>query len=452
MAPSTERLIGNGVVVTLDDESRVLTDGAVLVEGDRIAEVGATADLRRAHPEAELIDAGGRTILPGFVCAHHHFYSAFACGLASRPAKSFVEILQSLWWRLDRALGEEDLELSALICIARAISRGTTTIFDHHSSPSALRGSLDRLGEVVSSSGIRASLCYEITERHGPEAAEQAIEASRAFLDRARADQSGRLQGMVGVHASMTVGQEILERAIALAHSYDVGLHIHVAEDQADQRDSLEKHGERVVERLDRAGALNKKTLAVHGVWLDDREIDLLREHRATVIHCPQSNMNNGVGAARVLEMMRRGVRVGLGSDGMTSDMLEEARVALFLIQHDQERPPAGIAAVGRMLLETCPAIASEMFSTRLGTLSPGAAADIIISDHVPFTPISPENVVGHVLFGVSQAPVDSTIVAGRVLMHHKELKTIDWEEICQRAARLSPQTWERFEKGLASP
>lgn len=440
-----EILITHGTVLTLGQDNRVLRDGAVLIEGDKIAAIDATDKLVAAHPTAERIDARGRVVMPGFICAHHHFYSTLCCGLASKPGANFVEVLENLWWKLDRALSLEDCAVSAEIPILRAIRSGTTTIFDHHASPNAIRGSLHAIADVVRASGIRASLCYEITDRNGQQGTDEGIAESRAFLEEAKSDASGRLHGLVGLHAAMTISQPTLEKCVALVREFDSGFHVHVAEGQADQDDSLAKYGQRVVERLHAAGALGQKTMAIHCIHIDDREMDLLRETNTTVVHNPQSNMNNAVGAARIIDMINKGIRVGLGTDGMTSDMREEVRNGLWLRHHEHRDPRVGFVELATMLLNANAAIASDAFGQTLGALTVGGAADVIISDHIPFTPIEPGNVLGHVVFGVTAAPVDTTIVAGKVLMQNKELKTMDAEKICAHAAKLAPDTWERF-------
>jgi putative selenium metabolism protein SsnA len=438
-------IVGNGVVLTLGDDNRVIEDGAVLIEGSVVKEIGKTAALRTAHPGVELLDAGGRTILPGFICAHHHLYSTFACGLAPKPSASFVEILENLWWKLDRALDLDGVELSALIPLARCIRAGTTTLLDHHASPHAIRGSLDRIGDAVLRSGLRASLSYEVTDRNGPLGAEEGIAENAAWLERCKGDTSGRLHGLVGLHAGMTIGPKTLERCVALMHSAQSGLHVHVAEDKADQEDSLRKHGQRLIHRLRAAGGLGRRTMAIHCIHLSDEEIDILGETDTTVVHNPQSNMNNAVGAARVLDMAARGLRVGLGTDGMTSDMKEEVRAALWLRHHEHHDPRVGFMEMAEALLKNNPAIASRYFGQPLGRIAVGAPADLIVSDHIPFTPISPDNVYGQVIFGVAAAPVDTTIVDGKVLMRRKELLTLDWEEISQRARKAADGTWKRF-------
>ncbi|MBI5542483.1 MAG: putative aminohydrolase SsnA [Deltaproteobacteria bacterium] len=445
MANTDQKLVGNGWVVTLGEDNRVIEKGGVLIEGTTVKEIGATEDLKARYPEARFIDAKGRTILPGFICAHHHLYSTFACGISCKPSENFVQILENLWWKLDRALTLEDVELSALIPIARAIRAGTTTLLDHHASPSAILGSLGGIGDVVKKTGIRASLCYEITDRNGEQGADEGLKESREWLKRVKRDKSGRLHGLVGLHAAMTVGEKTLARSIELAKEFDTGLHVHVAEDKADEDDSVQKYGKRVVERLHAAGGLGPKSMAIHCIHVDDREIDLLRETNTIVVHNPQSNMNNAVGAARILDMIGRGIRVGLGTDGMTSDMREEVRAALWLRHHEHKDSRVGFVEAALALLKTNAEIASAFFGKPLGRIAVGAPADLIVSDHIPFTPLTPDNVLGHVIFGVAAEPINTTIVDGKILMHDKKLKTLDWEEVSERAAKLSPETWKRF-------
>ncbi len=435
-------LVGNGTVFTLGAANRVIPDGGVLIEGDRIAAVGPTEAL--AGRADERIDAGGRLIMPGLVCAHHHFYSTYACGLGSEPAANFVEVLEKLWWKLDRALDLEDVYYSALIPLARCIRSGTTTVLDHHASPHAIGGSLARIGDAVTEAGIRASLCYEVTDRNGLDGAKAGIAENEAWLERSRSG-GGKLHGLVGVHAAMTVGAETLDACVALADRYDSGLHIHVAEDRADQDHSLATYGKRVLQRLADAGGLSPRTLAVHCVHVDDTEVELLRESDTTVVHNPQSNMNNGVGCADVPGLLERGVRVCLGTDGMTSNMLDEARASLFVRHHVAADPAAGFGETAKMLFENNAALASTFFGRKLGVLEEGAAADVIVIDHVPFTPATADNVFGHILFGAAAERVVTTICDGKVLMRDGELLTLDVARIAAEMRRRTPSAWERF-------
>ncbi|MBI5510912.1 MAG: putative aminohydrolase SsnA [Deltaproteobacteria bacterium] len=438
-------LVGNGTVVTLGKNGKVITDGGVLYANGTIVEVGAFAALK---PRAKsIIDARGRLIMPGLICAHHHLYSTFACGLGFAPAKNFVQVLENLWWKLDRALDLEDVFYSAVFPLARCIASGTTTIFDHHASPNAIGGSLSRIGDAVRQAGIRASLCYEVTDRNGAEGAKAGLDESAAWLDAVRQGPQGMLHGQVGVHAAMTVGKETLGRCVELARKFDTGLHIHVSESKFDPEDSQKKYNKRVVARLQDAGALGDKTLAVHCIHLDDRELDLLAETRTTVVHNPQSNMNNAVGWANIPKMLARGIPVALGTDGMTSNMLEEARASLFIRHHVSEDPSAGFMDTAKMLFETNAEVATRYFGRRLGVLEAGAAADLIIVDHIPFTPISADNVFGHLLFGAAAERVQTTICNGQVLMKDGLLTTLDMEQLAKQTASRTVSTWQRFQK-----
>ncbi len=443
MSESVSLLVGNGIVATLGADGKIIHDGAVLIEGETIVEVGTMEEL--SGKGEHFIDAHGGLILPGFICAHHHLYSTFACGLAPEPAHNFVEVLEKLWWKLDKALDLEGVYYSALVPLARCIRSGTTTIIDHHASPSAIRGSLERIADAVEEAGIRASLCYEVTDRNGEDGAEAGLAENEAWLQRCQKNQ-GHFHGLVGVHASMTVSEKTLERCVELAQKYDTGLHIHVAEDRADQEDSLQKYGKRVIRRLYDVGALGPKTLAVHCVHVDEDELDLLAQTRTTVIHNPQSNMNNAVGSADILAMFEKGIRVGLGTDGMTSNMLEEARAALFSRHHVEGEPSVGFVETVKMLFDNNAALASSFFKRELGVLKKGAAADVIVIDHLPFTPITSDNVYGHILFGAAAERVMTTIVAGRILMRDGQILTLDREKIARLSRPHSEQTWKMFE------
>ena len=245
----------------------------------------------------------------------------------------------------------------------------------------------------------------------------------------------------------MTVGPQSLDASIAVAKEFDSGLHVHVAESPADQEHSLATYGKRVIRRLADAGGLGANTLAVHCVHLDDEEVGLLADSGTTVIHNPQSNMNNAVGCADVPGLLQRGIRVGLGTDGMTSNMLEEARASLFIRHHVAHDPSAGFGETVQMLFANNASLASQFFGRRLGELAPGAAADVIVIDHLPFTPVSADNVFGHLLFGAAAERVLTTVCDGKVLMLDGELKTLDMDAICGRAAARSAKTWDRFSK-----
>lgn len=438
-------LVAHGVVVPLDDGGTVIEDGAVLVEGDRIAAVGDSATLRAAHPTARLVDAGGRVVLPGLVNAHMHLYSTFAVGLGSEPAADFVGILEKLWWRLDRALTPASLVPSAVFPLAEGLLRGVTTVVDHHASPTCIPDSLLALEQAARQVGVRVNLCYEVTDRGGPAEAQAGIDENVRHLERCRANGDPLVSGSFGLHASFTVGDATLRQSVERARALAVGCHVHVAEDQADQDHALRVHGQRVVERLHAAGALGPKTIAAHCVHVDARERALLRETGTIVVTNPESNCNNAVGAADVLGLLAEGVTVGLGTDGMTADMLAEARVFPLVHRHVQRDPRVAFGEAADLLLRANARIASTLVGDRLGVLAPGALADLIVTDYVPFTPLTAANLAGHLLFGIARGPIDTTIVGGRVRVRGGRLVDLDVNALRAAARDAAREVWRRF-------
>ncbi len=442
-------LVCNGTVLT---PSRRIADGAVLYADDTIADFGRSTDVEarfyRAHgPRAKfrIIDAGQRVILPGFINSHHHLYSTFARGMAvpGRPAKNFTQVLEKLWWKLDSALGPEDIYYSALVALIECIRNGVTTIIDHHESQGCQDGVLDQLQQAVEAAGVRAALCLGASDRYRKGRA-GVIENER-FLEKLQAQPSRLVRGMVGLHAAFTVNDDSLERSVAAARRYGAGLHIHCAEDLADQRDSLRKYNLRVVARLKKFSALGKKTLLVHCVHIDEKEMELIRASGSSVVHNPESNMNNAVGCADVLGMLKKGIRVGLGSDGMSSDMLAQMRCAYLLQRHDKKDPRLAFAEAPAMLLEHNAAIAEKIFARKLGKIETGAPADLVILDYVPPTPLTRANILGHLLFGMVDAVVDTVICDGKVLMRHKKLLCIDEARVAQKSRQLAARFWKRI-------
>ncbi len=441
-------VIGNGVVITLGKENRIIKDGAVLIRNGMIEKVGAETEIRPSAPEAEYVDAGGRLIMPGFINAHHHLYSTFARGLAPHdpPPYTFVEILERMWWPLDKALGKEDIYYSALIPLIDCIKKGATTIIDHHESQGYQAGSLEQLARAARKIGIRSSFCLGISDRYGKGA--EGIEENVRFLKEVRASSAAEqrmVTGMFGLHAAFTVEDATLERAVAEADRLDVGFHTHVAEAASDEEASVAKFGLRVLERLQEKGALGPKSLAIHCVHINEREMDILRETGTAAVHNPESNMNNAVGVAPILEMMGKGIEVGLGTDAMTSNMCKEVQIANILQHLSKMDPRVAFVESCQLLLENNPRIASRLFGVEVGALKPGAAGDVIVVDYLPPTPMSESNFLGHFLFGICEVSVITTVVNGKVLMKDRELIGIDEEKICARSRELAAEFLKRF-------
>ncbi len=441
-------LITHACIATLGDEPQLLEDGAMLIRDGKIAALDTTMALATQYPHEERLDAGGQLALPAMLCGHTHFYGAFARGWAypGPPATRFGEILERLWWRLDKALTMDDVRYSALVCLVDAIRHGATTLIDHHASPNAIEGSLDILAEAVAQSGIRASLCYEVTDRDGPARAAAGIAENARFLRRMRAEPHPQLAASFGLHASLTLSDATLSDVVAAAAGLETGFHIHAAEGIEDVEDSLAKSGQRVIHRLHDADILGPRSIVAHAVHVDESEMDVLAETGTWVTHQPRSNMNNAVGFAQVEAMLARGVRIALGNDGFSNNMVAEMKMAYLghkLAQRDPRAMPADL--VFRLAYDANAKLARLFWPAQtLGVLAPGAMADLILVDYKPTTPLSAGNLPWHILFGYEASAVTTTISAGRVLMRERRLLTLDEEAITARSRELAAAVWAR--------
>jgi putative selenium metabolism protein SsnA len=433
----------NGIVVTLGQTNRVIWSGAVAVDGDKISAVGTAAEVRRQYPDADVLDCSGKLILPGFICAHHHFYSTMARGMAipGEPASNFVEILERLWWKLDRALSDEDITLSAQIPLIECIRNGTTTVIDHHASPGMREGSLDLIESAVRQAGIRASLCYEVSDRNVEAGG---IEENARFIKKVGKG-DGQIAAMMGLHASFTLSDKTLERCVEIARNGGVGCHIHVAEDAADREDSLQKYGVPTVMRLEKVGVAGPESLFIHCVHIDEAEMDRIAATGTAVVHNPESNMNNAVGVTPLLKLLKRGVLVGLGTDGMSSDMLAQMRCAYLLHRLANHDPRVAFLEAPGLLLQGNAEVARRQFGLEFGSLAEGRPADLAILDYEPPTPLSENNFLGHLIFGLVDAVVDTTVCAGRILMRDKKILVLDEERVAARSRELAPSMWQRL-------
>lgn len=447
MQPSL--LIDNAIVLTFGDPGRVIPDGAVLVRDGVVAAVGTRSEVRSrlwADETPQVLDARGAVVTPGLVNAHMHLYSTFACGYAAPPSHNFKEILENLWWPLDRAMTLDDVRLSALVPAARCLLAGVTTIVDHHASYGATRGSLDVIARVVRGLGLRACLAYEVSDRWGEEAATEAIEENESFLVAVSARQDPDLAALFGLHASFTLSDRTLQRcADAARRSGLPGFHVHVAEDLADVEDARSRGASGVVERLYRNGILGPRTVAAHCIHVSGAEASTLADTRTLVVTNPQSNMNNAVGVADVEGLLQAGCVVGIGSDGMTANILEEVRAAIFTRRQESRDPTRMFAEAAQALVVTNPQIASHLFGRTIGVLREGAAGDAVVWDHHPPTPVHEGNVAGHVVFGLPAARPRHVVISGRVVVRDGTIPDLDMDAVAREARSLAASMWSRM-------
>jgi len=440
-------LIGNGKLITRDNNQPYIENGCVVIQDNLIVEVGTTLQMQQKYTDAQFINASNRVIMPGLINTHMHLYSTFARGLAltGNSPGNFMEILEQLWWKLDKVLTLEDVYYSGMVPLIESIKCGTTTIFDHHASPGAVGDSLFRIAQATQKMGVRSCLSYEVSDRDGDRITQQGIEENRRFVSYCNQSKDSMLKGMFGLHASFTLSDQTLTKCREVAEGLDAGFHVHTAEALADVDHCQTHYGKRVVQRLNEFGILGRKTIAAHCVHVNEQEITLLKDSVTNVVHNPESNMGNAVGCAPVLNMLQQGVTVGLGTDGYTCDMFESLKVANILHKHHQQNPSVGWMEAPAMLFEHNSAIATAHFERPLGTLTAGAYADVIIVDYNPPTPLYAGNINSHILFGMSGRSVDTTIINGRIVMEEGKMVGIDEEQIIAKSRELGTKVWQRF-------
>jgi putative selenium metabolism protein SsnA len=440
-------IITNGTIVTRDAAQPFIANGAVVFEGQHITAVGPTAELLQRYPGAEVIDARGRMVMPGFINAHMHYYSTFARGidLGSKPATTFGEVLTGLWWKLDKMLAMEDVYYSAVGPMIDAVRMGVTSAIDHHASPFAVRDSLFTIAEVAEMIGIRSNLCYEVSDRDGERIANEGIAENIEFVKHCQQKDDDMLRGLVGMHAQMTVSGPTMEKLVGEAEAIGAGYHIHAAEGIEDVVDALKNYDRRVIERLADNRVLNERSLVVHCVQITDAEIALLAQSGVAVINNPESNMSNAVGCSPVLKMLAAGVLVGMGTDGYCVDMTESLRGVHAIQKHEARVPSVGWGEPHQMLFENNKTIINRFLKGETGVLRAGAYADIIIVGYEAPTPITEATVASHLLFGVQGRSVDTTIINGRVRMKERELVGIDEEKLMADSRQQAAKLWARI-------
>jgi putative selenium metabolism protein SsnA len=444
------KIIGHATVVTLGEKHQVINDGAIAFDEKKIHAIGTTDEIKQRFPKAKIKNVKGRLVMPGIINTHMHLYSTFARGIALKdaPPTNFVEILERLWWRLDKALTPDDLYLTAIIPLLDAVRNGVTTLIDHHASPNCIDGSLSTLAKAFRKCGLRGNLCYEISDRDGQSKCDAGFEENASFIRGLKLENDPDITAMIGLHASFTLSDTSLERAAELMNGLNTGVHIHVAEDQADNEDAIKRGYRSVVDRLHKFKLTGPESIFVHGVNCDAHDIQTLGLTKTNVIHNPRSNMNNAVGCAPLEKMMAEKINVSFGTDGMSASPLEDLMVANILHKHEAKDPRKIYGEAWKMFAVNGPRLAQKLFKKKIGVIEEGAAPDLIVWDYIPPTPVTAANTFGHLTFGLPFSRVSTTICQGKTLMDEGQLVFLEEgeeEEICAKSRDLAKSLWDRF-------
>lgn len=418
----------------------VITDDVITAVGPNAAD-GVKAD--------KVIEGDGKTVIPGNVCGHHHYYSGLSRGMliSAGPQTDFIQVLKEWWWRLDRGLDEQSCYYSSLICSLDAIASGTTGVIDHHASPSYINGSLHAIGRGMEETGIRGMTCYEVTDRNfGMEEVRQGVTENIRFakeVDRRRKNGENVLcDAMIGGHAPFTIPDEGLEMMAGACDETGRGIHLHVAEADYDAIWSHHHHNMDIVDRLNKYGLLRDNALLVHGLYLNSHEIELLNSHDCFFAHNARSNMNNHVGYCRGLQEVKNLI---IGTDGCGGNMFEELKLAFFK-HKDEGRPwwPSDFLAAlsrGNLLME------KYFKGAKLGRIEKGFKADLDILDYHNPTPLVSANAPSHFVWGMSSNCVESVMVNGELLLENHRFTKVDADEIYAKAAEIAGKLWKTVDK-----
>ncbi len=441
-------LIEGGSVVTVDDDSQVHRKGYVFIEDDLITAVGAGEPPGQLRKADRAIDATLMAVMPGMINAHTHLFQTFIRGLADD--KPLLEWLKAAIWPIARALTHEEAYVAALVGMVENIRGGATSVIDHqyiHTEP----GNDDGVCRAADEAGMRfllargwADIDYHPAFMESPE---QIISETTRLREKWQVQGNGRIRVEFGPLIPWGCTENTMCRTHKLSQKWGAGTHIHVAETKIEVDMNLESRGNRHIEWLAEMGVLGPNMQLVHSIWLDDKEIDLIAQHGAIVVHCPVSNMYLASGVARVPEMLQRGITIALGTDGPGSnnsqDMLEILKTTALL--HKVHSLDATILLPEDVLSMACRggAIAFGM-PEQIGSLEVGKKADVVLVDLDTPMAMPVHRVPSALVYNASTRDVDTVIVDGRLLMRHKEIRFLDEKALLARARQTCANLFER--------
>lgn len=434
----------NADIYTMDHKNPHIADGYIRTENGVITAVGKMKDYQKRQDETER-DMKGRILMPGMMTTHSHFYAQFVRGIMAdlKPVTNWPQTLTRLWWRLDEKLTPEQNYYSAMLGMIEGVKAGTTLYFDHQASPGAIDGSLDLLEKAAREVGVRAALAYEVTDRGGSEGAKAGIHENVRFIKKMKQNTDDTVRGMFGLHAIYSVGEETLEACAKEGAAINAGFHIHIAEGYEDVAECYRRYDESVVSRLLRAGILNDHSIAAHGVFVTEEEMELLRDCGVTVAYNAQSNTNSGVGIVPVVPMLNKGVHVALGGDGYSADMFRELSVACMLQRLKSGRPcEFTTEQTYQVAFDNPGRLAEKIFGRKTGVLKEGAYADFIAVDYDAPTPICADNFLGHMLAAFS-GKVAMTVINGKVVCENGKCTFVDEEKIFAECRKQAEILWK---------
>jgi putative selenium metabolism protein SsnA len=421
----------NGFIT--DGVSYFIENGAITFS-EKIERIGTSQEL---FPfPGKRVDIGGRIVMPGLVNAHHHLYSSLAVGIPqSGPTENLKEILENLWWKLDKLLDRDAIRLSAAVGIFDSVKHGATTIFDHHASMDCITGSLNIIEQEFKFADIKGVLCFETSDRSGKKATQKQIEENLDFNKKHISESNVR--GMFGLHANFTLSDETLER-VAEVKPIQMPIHIHCGESEDDFSSCRKRGFEGPIERLKSYGLINEHSILAHCIYLSDEDYKIIDKIKPFVAVNCESNLNNKVGAFD-REKLNGYV---LGTDGMSGDLIASLR-AHYLNGWEQRE---SFEDLRKMFFDRRYEL-QRAFFPNTGSLEPGSDADLVVLDYIPPTPISKENIIQHLIFGAKSANALITVANGRFIYDAGRRAYVSEQGLYRESNKIAKTLFEKFVK-----
>ncbi|KXA92297.1 hypothetical protein AKJ64_03500 [candidate division MSBL1 archaeon SCGC-AAA259E17] len=427
------------------DQNRRVMEGSVLVEDGEIKQVG-DIDGDRAD---KVIDAEGKIVMPGLICAFTHPYKILLKGASMKvePPSDFTQILQRVWWPLDEKLSKKEIHISTLSACLEFMRTGVTFFAGLHSSQESIGKSLDFVASAIEKAGLRAIIGFEASERHTRAEGARGMKENIRFLEKCQKSSSleTKINGMVGLSASFMSSNELLRHGKRVANRFDVPVAISAAEGRVDLYHNLEEYGKRTIERFRDEGLLSSNTILGHCVHVDDKELSMIEKAGAKVAHDPTSSLLNATGIAPVLKMKEMDIPVGLGNDDYILDHFENIR-SLYFVHKGMAGDPRAISPVEALEMATIRGAELYDMENQVGSIEPGKQADIILIDPNPLpTPLLRGNAMDYVVKTVSKSDVETIMVGGEILMRSGNVKTLNEQKTMKKSRKTARKIWKEL-------
>lgn len=446
MRTNDQKIISNAWISTVE-ENKVLP-----IFGDLIVENGTIAKIRKRdysyflnHPHLvnkDSFNAGGRLLTVPLVNFHDHFYSRLAKGFSIKgEMNNFINILHNYWWKVDKLLDEKMIRASVKLAALESIKNGVLYIFDHHSSPINSLGSLKVISDVLAEFNLRGTVCFETSDRNGAEYAAGGLKENRDSLFSAV---NSDVKPMLGLHASFTLSDDTLAEAADLVEEFDLGIHIHLSEDEIDNKLSVEIANLRPLERLNLFNLINVKSILAHGIHLKDSDYSILQKSGGAIAYNFDSNFNNGVGLPSLIDLPEF-VPVLFGTDGMHANPAKSMKQYFLLLRHQSAAFDEAFQRLQKSYFDQF--VFVKRYFSDFSTLHEGENAEFIIWDYFPAAPLNSENFLSHYIYGTVENRVHSCFRNNKFLMKEFHISDIDETMISSEIADQGKRLKELFEK-----